>query len=257
MTIRFLAKNYKKLLENLKLDDFDSIWNAKVDWFEEPNERRGGWSGVGKLNLSDGERSYGIFLKRQQNHQRYTLRHPFFGQPTFASEFEMIEYLAKQNVPSLKPVAFGTRASPDGQQAILMTEELFGFESLEVATELLFKAARPSVSDQNSLIMQVASTVSKLHKSGVQHRSLYPKHLFVDKVGLKPVVVIDLEKSRIKLFSLVRTVYDLASLNRHARHWTRTRRLYFYLQYAEEKRLTARSKWICRLIIKRSNRVKK
>ena len=207
--------------------------------------------------LFDGERSYGIFLKRQQNHQRYTLRHPFFGQPTFASEFEMIEYLAKQNVPSLKSIAFGIRASPNGDQAILMTEELTGFESLETFTEKLLSETRASILEQNQVLMQVAQTVSKLHFAGVHHRSLYPKHLFVHKNLAKDVVVIDLENSRIKWLAWMRTYYDLATLNRHAQYWTRTRRLYFYLQYLDLSRLTPFSKWLCRLIIKRSNRIKK
>ena len=107
------------------------------------------------------------------------------------------------------------------------------------------------------MLRQVARTVSKLHFVGVQHRSLYPKHLFVHKELSKDVVVIDLEKSRIKWLGLIRTLYDLATLNRHAQYWSKTRRLYFYLEYLGEPRLTTFSKWLCRLIIRRSNRVKK
>lgn len=255
--MKFIAKEYRQLLASHGLDTFPSIWDAKVDWFEEPNERRGGWSGVGKLNLSEGDCEKGIFLKRQQNHQRRTLKHPVFGQPTFASEFAMIQYLARNGVPSLKPVAFGVRPSSKGEQAILMTEELAGFQSLESLTEMLFSKKRASISEQNQVLRQVARTVSKLHFVGVQHRSLYPKHLFVHKDPSKDVVVIDLEKSRIKWLGLVRTLYDLATLNRHAQYWSKTRRLYFYLQYLGEPRLTTFSKWLCRLIIRRSNRVKK
>lgn len=253
MTIKYIAESYQRMLRDHHLADFSSIWDAKVAWFEEPNERRGGWSGVGKMMLSDGSVKQGVFLKRQQNHQRRTLRHPLSGQPTFACEFEMINYLAKHGVPSLEVVAFGTRDSDAGEQAILMTKELAGFESLESFTEKLFET-RPSVSKQNLVIGQVAKTVAKLHQSGVQHRSLYPKHLFVDKELSREVVVIDLEKSRVKHMGFLRAFYDLATLNRHARHWTKTRRLYFYLQYLGQPKLTFLSKCLCRLIIKRSQR---
>lgn len=255
--MKFIAQDYRLLLASCGLDSFSNIWDVKVDWFEEPNQRRGGWSGVGKLSLSAEGSQKCIFLKRQQNHQRRTLRHPVFGQPTFACEFGMISYLAKHHVPSLKPVAFGVRTSPKGEQAILMTEELTGFESLETFTEKLLSKTRASISEQNKVLKQVAQTVSKLHSAGIQHRSLYPKHLFVHKNLAKDVVVIDLEKSRIKWLGWMRTYYDLATLNRHAQYWTKTRRLYFYLQYLGQSRLTPFSKWLCRLIVKRSNRIKK
>jgi hypothetical protein len=51
MTALFIAPQHQATLKLNHLDDFDSIWNMKVDWFEDPNERRGGWSGVGKLGL--------------------------------------------------------------------------------------------------------------------------------------------------------------------------------------------------------------
>jgi len=254
--MKFIVPDYAQLLEYHHLKRFSDIWNVEVDWFEEPNQRRGGWGGVGKLTLSDNGLNHGIFLKRQQNHLRKTFKHPFSGLPTFAAEYEMIQHLAKHQVPSLKIVAFGVRRSVEGYQSILMTEELVGFESLEICTEKIF-ASKPSLSEQNLIIRQVATTVAKLHKSGIQHRSLYPKHLFIDKNFLKNVVVIDLENSRLKFLPLSRTICDLATLNRHAKHWTKTRRLYFYLQYLGLKRLNPFYKLICRLIIKRSNRAKK
>jgi len=259
MTTTFIDPNYQKLLSDSNLDSFDAIWDAKVDWFEEPNERRGGWSGVGKFFLNDGGLERGVFLKRQQNHQRKTLAHPIAGQPTFSCEFEMIQLLTNRQVPTLKPIAFGVRKTKQGDQAILMTEELLGFESFENATDKLFSVqnAKPSISTQNALIRQVASTVAKLHAASVQHRSLYPKHLFVHKDGTQETRVIDLEKSRVKYFSMLRALYDLSTLNRHSKHWSNTRRLYFFLQYLGVSKLTFASKFLCRLIIKRSKRTRK
>ena len=78
-------------------------------------------------------------------------------------------------------------------------------------------------------------------------------------VGLKrsqdpDVVVIDLEKSRIKLFPAIRALYDLATLNRHAKHWSRSRRLYFLMQYYGIERLGWWHKLMCRLIVRKRSR---
>lgn len=257
MTTLFIAPQHQNTLALNQLAEFDAIWNVKVDWFEAPNERRGGWSGVGRMQLKTAtEASLGVFLKRQENHERRTLMHPIKGEPTFACEFKMMQYLAKHQVPSLKAVAFGQRNFNGSMQALLMTEELVGFIPLEQAVGQLFSEKRPTLSVQKTLIKQVAFTVSKLHQSGVQHRSLYPKHLFVDTLNVQDAVVIDLEKSRTKLLPFMRTFYDLSTLNRHSEHWSRTARLYFYKQYLGVNKLNLWQKFVLKMIAKRSSRKK-
>lgn len=257
MTTLFVAPQHQNTLALNQLTDFDSIWKLKVDWFEEPNERRGGWSGVGRLDLpTSAVSNLGVFLKRQENHGRRTLMHPIKGEPTFACEFKMMQHLAQHQVSSLKAVAFGQRNIDGNIQAFLMTEELVGFVPLEQAVHDLFLVTRPRLSVQKTLIKLVASTVSQLHHSGVQHRSLYPKHLFVDILNVKNAVVIDLEKSRTKLVPFMRTFYDLSTLNRHSEHWSRTARLYFYKQYLGVSKLNVWQKFLLKMIVKRSTRKK-
>ena len=240
-----------------KLTTFDAVWELQVDWFEDPNERRGGWSGVGRLDLSTiNDTKQGVFLKRQENHNRKTWLHPIQGIPTFACEFNMMRFLVNKQVPSLVPIFFAVRNQRGNLQASLMTEELVGFQSLEEATEVHFSAKNASRKQRRNLITQVAQTVGKLHRAGVQHRSLYPKHLFVDKVGARDVVVIDLEKSRTKWLPVMRTFYDLSTLNRHAKYWSKTSRLYFYKQYFQVEKLNVYQKWLLKLIVKRSSRQK-
>lgn len=253
----YISPLHSATLELNKLNTFDVVWNVHVDWFEDPNERRGGWSGVGRMDLTTtNDSKQGVFLKRQENHNRKNWRHPIHGIPTFSYEFNMIQLLVNKQVPSLVPIFFGVRGQANKQQASLMTEELAGFESLEDATETLFSAKTVSLKQQRSLIAQVAQTVGKLHRAGVQHRSLYPKHLFVDKSGERDAVVIDLEKSRTKWLPVMRTFYDLSTLNRHAKHWSKTARLYFYKQYFKTEKLNGYQKWLLKLIIKRAARQK-
>lgn len=255
----FIAAQHQALLEENRLDTFERIWTYKTPWFEEPNSRRGGWSGVGRLVLKDKQgKEQGVFLKRQENHPRRTYRHPLQGEPTFSCEFKMMRYLASKGVPVPTPMFFSQHGRGEKAQAILMTEELLHFTPLETVTEELFVSAQAALSTRRSILRGVASTVYKLHAAGIQHRSLYPKHLFVRMTtGRDPeVVVIDLEKSRRKFAFAIRTIYDLSTLNRHAKYWSRTDRLYFFKHYMGIERLTSWTKFLCRLIYKRSHRLK-
>lgn len=253
----FISPERHQLLESNGMGSFEKAWNKEADWFEEPNQRRGGWSGVGRVELrlpSGGQ--LGAFLKRQQNHQRRTFLHPITGEPTFSCEFKMMRYLQKHRVPAPAPIFYADQNVDGDYQSILITDELVGFRSLEDVTNELFADGRPSLAEQRSLIRGVAATVRKLHAARIQHRSLYPKHLFV-RMGVKvdpKVVVIDLEKSRVKFLPAMRALYDLSTLNRHARYWSKSSRLYFFKQYYGIDHLGPWAKFLCRLIYKRSMR---
>lgn len=256
--LTFVADKFSDLLYKNHLDTFDKVWSRQVNWFEEPNERRSGWSGVGRieLNQADGTK-IGGFLKKQDKHCRISFLHPISGVPTFQREYEMMQYLAKMGVRTPDVMLFGR--NPNGDlKTTLLTQELAGFVSLEVLTEKLFASGRASFAQQRQVINAVATFARQLHAAKVQHRSFYPKHIFVNLAdsSLSQVAVIDLEKSRISSFGVLRTLTDLSALNRHAEYWSRSRRLYFYLQYLGIKKLTPYAKWLCKRVIKRSNRVK-
>ena len=254
----YIHKDYAQCLAANRLNTFDQIWGYQQDWFEAPNKRRGGWSGVGRLELPTGNGTLKVFLKRQEDHQRRNLRHPLTGEPTFASEFRSMMYLQKRGVPVPVPVFFGQRVIDGHTRVILMTKELVGFKSLDDLTKDLFSSGKASVSVQRQILRGVAATVKKLHAVGVVHRSLYPKHLFVCwPVEATPeVAVIDLEKARVNWVTAMRTIYDLDSLNRRAACWSRTARMYFFLQYLGVRRLNRRQKLLCHLILRRSRRKK-
>ena len=260
MLATFISSKYSAILVKNKLDTFEMVWDYPVDWFEEPNERRGGWSGVGRTTLKDGKGGdeFGAFLKKQNNHCRTSFLHPIKGVPTFQREFEMMRYLAKKQVRAPEVLFFAR--NPNGNlETTLMTKELTGFLPLEELTEQLFKVATPTLSQQKVIIKAVAKFSRRLHDVNIQHRSFYPKHLFVntDNAQVPEVAVIDLEKSRVNRIPFMRSVIDLSVLNKHAKYWSRSRRMYFYLEYLGIKHLTPYAKWLCRLIIKRSTRSKR
>ena len=257
--LTFVSEQFFKLLKQNQLDTFDKVWNYQVNWFEEPNERRGGWSGVGRIELmhNDGKALVG-FLKKQDNHCRTSFLHPIKGVPTFQREFEMMRYLASKRINAPEVMLFSR--NPNGDlKTTLLTKELAGFVPLEELTEQMFANGRAPFVEQRQVIQAVAAFAKRLHAVKVQHRSFYPKHLFVNLSSDKSpqVAVIDLEKSRINHIAILRSIMDLSVLNRHAKHWSKSRRMYFYLQYLGLKRLTPYAKWLCRRIVKRSNRVKR
>lgn len=256
--LTFVSEQFLALLKQNQLDTFDKVWNYQVNWFEDPNERRGGWSGVGRIELKqDDNTAIGGFLKKQDNHCRISFLHPIKGVPTFQREFEMMRYLANKRINAPEVMLFSR--NPNGDlKTTLLTKELAGFVPLEELTEQMFASGRAPFVEQRQVIQAVAAFAQRLHAAKVQHRSFYPKHLFVNLNDAKApqVAVIDLEKSRINPFAILRTLMDLSALNRHAEYWSKSRRLYFFLNYLGMPRLTPYAKWLCRQIVKRSSRAK-
>ena len=253
MKTSFIAAQHQALLAQHKLDTFEAIWNLKVDWFEEPNERRGGWSGVGRLQLCDGGNVSTFFVKKQQNHGRRTLIHPFKGEPTFRREFERLQFLKRHDFAAPKVVFYGESNVCGKQRAILMTEDLTGFVPLDTLGEDWKKSI--SHTQQARLIDKVAVELRRFHDLGLVHRALYPKHIFVKKSDVQfEVALIDLEKARFSPRFLSRAAFDLAALNRHADGWRATQKMAFFLRYMNIKKLDASTKRLCRSIINRASR---
>lgn len=250
----FISPKYANVLAHNQLNVFAQIWAKKIDWFEEPNQRRGGWSGVGRLTLknSAGE-SQVFFLKKQQNHGRRTWRNPITGEPTFRREFANLQLLSANHFAA-PVVAFYAEAIENGQVcAVLMTADLTGFIDLE----RLMQNWLPIVNkEQKKVLMnKVANEINRFHGLGVVHRALYPKHIFVKNAETLPeVAVIDCEKMRQNSNLQANTVFDLSALNRHSQGIRNTERLAFLKVYLQTHKLNDAGKKLARQIAKRSAR---
>jgi hypothetical protein len=259
MTTFFKSDKYVDLLDANQMTDFDAVWGKQIEWFEEPNTCRGGWSGVGRMELVREDGSViATFLKKQKNHKQKTLLHPFTGIPTFEREFDMLRYLTWRGLKTPEVMLFAQ--GKDGKfKTTLMTKELSNYISLEFLTSQMFADNHPTLGEQNILLEAIADYTKRLHDTKVQHRAFYPKHLFIKQVpnAAPKVAVIDLEKARINLIPAFRSLMDLAALHRHAAHWSKSRRMYFYLQYLGLKKLTPYAKWLCKQIIKRASRARR
>ena len=248
----YINDNWRHILAKNDLQTFDDIWNLEAEWFETPNKRRGGWSGVSKIQLKDQSRKHWVFLKRQENHLSRSIRHPF-GIPTFQKEFENIKKLDKAGIDTLVPVFFGTR----NKCSILITEALSDYISLFDLTEyfrndgLLPKALRFSI------IASVANFVRQTHDSALVHNCLYPNHILLraritnNQLICKEhphVRYIDLEKAKSISNRTTLICRDLDTLNRRTPFWSNSDRMYFFKQYMKQKSFDRYSKRIARIL---------
>jgi len=250
--VDFLGEGWREILQQNGLDSFDALWDLEVEWFEEPNIRRGGWSGVARIMLKtpDGG-EVGIFLKRQQNHMCNSLRHPIRGILTFAREFKNIRRFQQIGVPALEPVFFGQRQVDGDFRGILLTHELEGFKPMDAPQFLPGKEGLlASIKARRALFERLADLLRKLHQEGIQHSCLYFKHIFVKPLAESEfeVRLIDLEKARHQPMKKRAAFRDLYTLSRHAGAWPLTDFMRFFLIYRQEQHLSPESKKLWRAI---------
>ena len=226
---------------------FDSLWNKKLRWFEEPNTTRGGWSGVAKTTLDVDGQALSVFIKRQDKHLTRTWLHWLSGLPTFQKEYANIRRLQALGIPTLEPVYFGVQ----GTKAILVTKALDDFVSLD---KLDKDALSPAQIQQ--LLTAIAEVIRAMHQHRLQHNCLYPKHIFVSQTAHGwNVRLIDLEKLRRCLRRETAQLRDLSSLIRHSySHWSLTERMRFFKSYVGETQLSPSSKALWKKVARKSGK---
>lgn len=225
-------------------ENFAYFWNLDCDWFEPPNYRRGGWSGVIQYQLHLAGESSDVFIKRQENHITRNLSHCIRGIPTFQREYTNIQQLRQCQIPTLEPLFFAAHKT----KAILITKSLTGYQSLEdLSLEHL------SMQERHSLIIQIAKLIQQLHSHHFQHNCLYPKHIFIrQQPDHWDAKFIDLEKLRKRLFKKQAMTRDFSTLSRHlADAWSTTDRMRFFKAYMDETKLSKKSKRTWRLLAKK------
>ncbi|HRP96725.1 MAG TPA: lipopolysaccharide kinase InaA family protein [Rhodocyclaceae bacterium] len=186
--------------------DFEYWWTVPGQWVEPPNERRNGWSGMMRVR-EDGRL---LYVKRQRNHLCRTLLHPL-GWPTASREWFYLNLLRLVGVTAPEPVFHDVRDTPEGKEAVLVTEELAGYADLAAQADL-------APSRRRALACELGLRLGVLHRARLQHSSLYDKHIMVRWSGEAPqVALIDLEKMRRRLTRRAAARHDLEQLKRRQR----------------------------------------
>jgi len=252
----FINEHWRQTLVKNNLQTFKDIWQLEVKWVEEPNIRRGGWSGVSKIRLKSQGKDQWVFLKRQKKHLSRSIRHPL-GIPTLKKEFENIKNFDHAGIDTLVPVAFGVR----GRCSILMTEALSNYIALSDLTEYVQKGGVISKTLKLSIIEAVVNLVRLSHDKALLHNSLYPKHIFIkaqisnghlvcDKYP--HVRYIDLEKARSVSNRKTLIYRDLDTLNRRTPFWSDSDRMFFYKRYLKQDSLDVAGKLIAKVLAEKA-----
>jgi len=209
----FIAEEAHALLKHHGLAGFDALWRLRLEAVDAPNNNRGGWSSVYRLDL--GEAAF--YLKRQSNYLAHTLARPF-GEPTFAREFRNIRRYRDLGIPALQAVYFAERKVAGERRAILLTKALDGWQDLH---EWLKDWPSMPPGKRQAIVGACGRLARRLHDCGQVHGCFYPKHIFLRPEGAGfTAQLIDLEKTRPLLFGQRDRIKDLEPLLRRATAWT-------------------------------------
>lgn len=194
---------------------FERWWHTQGEWVEAPNQRRSGESGVQRIRTKAQQL---LYSKRQTGHLYRCWRHPL-GRPTILRELQAMQALDKLGIRVPKLVYCAAQKSAGQWRALLVTEALEGFVSLE-QWYASSNALRASAALNHHLLQQLAVMLSRLHLVGWQHGCLYPKHIFIKCHSARTgdwveLALLDLEKSRQRLFGAAASRHDLSQLYRH------------------------------------------
>jgi len=193
---------------------FDRWWQCNGAWVEPLNQRRDGESGVQLLHPRNP--SYpALYSKRQTGHLYRCLRHPL-GRPTIMRELEAYRAFARLGI-SVPKIVYGAARKHEGDwQALLITQALPGFISLEQ-----WYAVERSAEQVTVMLTALANTLARLHRGRWQHGCCYAKHIFIrtnDQGGESPnaqIALLDLEKSRRRWRPVDASRHDMRQLKRH------------------------------------------
>lgn len=211
----FISPADRVILERHGLAGFDALWHLRLASVDAPNENRGGWSEVCRLDL-DGQ---GYYLKRQRNHLTRRLAHPC-GEPTFAREFRNIRRFHAHGVPTLHAAFFARRRLPGkiaGKRddcAILLTRALDDWRAMD---QWFAEWASVAGDTRARLLAACGEIARRLHACGLIHACFYPKHVFLRAQGEGfAAKLIDLEKVRPAWLGRRDRCRDLEQFFRHA-----------------------------------------
>ncbi|WP_342650662.1 lipopolysaccharide kinase InaA family protein [Pseudomonas sp. REB1044] len=196
---------------------FDYYWQQQGEWVEAPNQRRGGESGVQRLDDGSGQL---LYAKRQVGHIYRSLLHPF-GRPTVLRELDALTRFEQLGVRVPRIVFAGAERDADQQwRALLVSEALDGFVDLDTWHAEGARERYPQVLHER-MLEELAANLARMHLGHWQHGCLYGKHVFVKVIGeddqmRAEVALLDLEKCRRRI-SCQRAAYnDLRQLRRHS-----------------------------------------
>ncbi|UCJ18774.1 InaA protein [Pseudomonas sp. MM211] len=193
---------------------FERWWQCSGAWVEPLNQRRDGESGVQLLQPRNPS-SPALYSKRQTGHLYRSLLHPW-GRPTIVRELLAYQAFARLGI-TVPTLVYGSARKQAGHwQALLITQALPGFISLDQ-----WYAEERSAEESICVLTALANTLKRMHQGRWQHGCCYAKHIFVKVSDLEDnspsaeIALLDLEKSRRRWRKADASRHDMRQLQRH------------------------------------------
>ena len=224
------------ILKSAGLLDIESVSQREFDWFEAPNRRRGGWSGVSKIVLNpdapETERK-AVFLKIQQNHFYIAPNTYFLKRLTFEREFEAMQALRPHSEAIPSVVMFAKWQENGNQGSILITEALDSWIPLSPWLLGKLDQSTPDKATLHRAFDAIAQVAREINQAGWIHMCFSAKHIFLKEQldGTFAVRVVDLEKTRKRIGLDRRTLKDCSHFMRHTPNLTDSDKTHFLKAY--------------------------
>ena len=243
---RRVCPRFQPMLRSAGLLDIECVAKREFDWFEAPNRRRGGWSGVSRIVLNpeapDDERT-AVFLKIQQNHFYTSWRNCFRQQLTYQREFSAINSLNDmvEGLPQI--LLYAEWAQGKNRGCVLITQALDGWTAFDQ-----WLAQEPDNMDIEQVLGQLAGSLRRMHRHRWAHFGLFQKHVFLRRTmdGGFEVRLIDFEKARKTLTRNQSILEDVSRLLRHSPNLSRELQLGFLHAYFQTASFSAAQKRLIR-----------
>jgi hypothetical protein len=207
-----MSADVNELGRALNAETFDQWLALPGEWVEAPNIRRGGESGVKRITSSSGKL---LYRKQQVGHIYRSLRHPF-GYPTAMREKKVLLACAALDVIVPKLVFAECRKVDGTWQALLITEALEGFSSLEECYSRGDQHLWGEILHQQ-ILQELGGCLARFNRGRWQHGCMRMAHIFVRvQEGAIEIALLDLEKSRQRLSARRAARNDIKQLKRHS-----------------------------------------
>ncbi|MFQ3224339.1 MAG: serine/threonine protein kinase [Lentimonas sp.] len=245
----WVAPDWEQQLSTAGLLDIEALTAREFDWFERPNKRLGGWSGVTRLLLDSAapkEAQTALFLKIQQNHCYRTIGNGFKKRLTF--EREMDGFAALKGLGVLPELLLFAKWRIGGDVgSLIITKALDGFVELQD----LFKTIQSTHADPDPAIRNALSAVADatrtMHATGWAHFAYKPKHVFIstESEPRHQIRLIDFERARRPLRAKTFVTEDLSRFLRHIRYLNTEQKLQFLRDYFQTDTFSpTQAKWV-------------
>lgn len=240
----WMSPKWETQLKQAGLADIEQLTEREFDWFEAPNKRRGGWSGVTRIVLNPNQpanEQIAVFLKIQQNHFYRAPEKLFKKCLTFEREYTVLKKVGEISNSIPEVVLFAKWRKDSDVGSILITIALDEWYPLDKWIKGDKGYEQPDEPTFQKALTAIALASREINDAGWVHLCYSAKHLFVrpDANGSFKSCVIDLEKTRKHLRSNYRTMKDCSHFMRHTPNLTDAHKRHYLEAYFQTKNFSS------------------